>query len=94
MFDQEKKMTQHIAINGDPGEKAVPAFYFFLLAGTACKTPGQNHTVINTSIKQCSNVRYLCRLHRRLYKDSPQMSKSGLRYITGMDVQDGVMMRI
>lgn len=85
LFNSNKSYVSKIIVTGD-------LCYFFLLAGTARKTPGQNHTVINTSIKQYNNVRYLCRLHRRLYKDSPKKSKSGLRCITGVDVYNEVMM--
>lgn len=31
-----------------PGGIKVPAFYFFLSAGTGYKTPGHDHKVINT----------------------------------------------
>lgn len=42
MFATEKKTH-----NKELGEK-VPAYDLFLLAGTSCKTPGHDHTVINT----------------------------------------------
>lgn len=45
------------------GKKSQHFIYFYWIAGTACKTPGHDHTV-NTG----DNVKHFHRLHYRLYK--------------------------